>query len=608
MLFIQTISSAQSNWSRIAFEGFEYTTPCPDVIKGQVYHPIPSDKSNHSGKKGLYLNFVNKKKGAAYRKTFKTKSNTTYRFQYWMRETWNHSNDITVNIYDKKNKLLCSVHTITNGKWQQITSQAFKTKSKSITFELVTNIPGGQGTNDLSFDDLSLQMKPESKKSKNSNPSKEIPMWNDTTICNGKTWLLNPGKTYDSFKWNNGSKASTLLVKESGTYSVELRKAGTDLVKNGNFDNASGVFKTQYNKGTGGTWGLLSKEGQYAIAKTPRATHKAFPATVDHSGNGNLLVINGAPTPQKKIWMQTIKIEPNTSYLLETWAMNFSTNNPSNLTFLINGKPVGETFYPTPIRKWKLFSFEWYSGDLAEIELSIVCNNLQRGGNDFGIDDISFRPLIKSKQTVRVNYINCDVEEVEITPGSTDFDEDQFKPTNIVFLLDVSESMQSDYKINLLRIAMLEVSKMLRSIDKISIVTYSSEAKIALRTIKGNDVVLTERAIRSLKTGGTTSGSPDGLKMAYKQAKKSLIKNENNLVLMVTDGAFSTGLGEMMTTIKKYQSKNITLSIVGIMNKEHEKKTLKRMAENGNGLYISVNDPNQTKDAFIKDIKRSAKK
>ncbi|MBP7451148.1 MAG: hypothetical protein KA817_14020, partial [Flavobacteriales bacterium] len=162
----------------------------------------------------------------------------------------------------------------------------------------------------------------------------------DVVLCEGQTTLLTPGPGYLSYVWNTGSTAPVLNQGTAGVYSCTVQElaVGDDLVVNGDFSSGATGFTSGYIPGTGGTFGLLSLEGQYAVASNASDTHTNFPPCTDHTGGGNMMVVNGAATAGVSVWCQTVTVVPGTSYAFSAWLSSMVVSNPAVLQFTINGQ------------------------------------------------------------------------------------------------------------------------------------------------------------------------------------------------------------------------------------------------------------------------------
>lgn len=231
----------------------------------------------------------------------------------------------------------------------------------------------------------------------------------DTTICSGTSIPLNAGSGFDTYSWNGGSQNSSINVSQPGIYTVEVGTMMDNLVVGGDFEDgttsSSNNFTTSYIPGTGGSWGLLSSGGQYAITTSPNLVHTNFVSCGDiSSGSSNMLVANGSWTPNTIVWSQTVPVNPNTDYLFSFWATNVVNNpNTSDLQLYVNGFPIGPVNSTTTACNWNQISDVWNSAGATSATLSIVNQSTTASGNDFAIDEITFAPLCIQTDTVVVS-------------------------------------------------------------------------------------------------------------------------------------------------------------------------------------------------------------
>lgn len=167
-----------------------------------------------------------------------------------------------------------------------------------------------------------------------------------------------------------------------------------NLVDNGDFSEGNTGFSTDYELATvSGPWGLLSDAGFYVIDNNASDVHTFFDG-FDHTNPpfGDYMIVNGSNTAGTAIWCQTIDVLPGLDYTFSAWARNVDTN-PDNtvnavLQFTINGELIGPEFIADG--GWEQFEVSWNAGDFTTIDLCIFNQQTNSGGNDFGIDDISF--------------------------------------------------------------------------------------------------------------------------------------------------------------------------------------------------------------------------
>ena len=176
------------------------------------------------------------------------------------------------------------------------------------------------------------------------------------------------------------------------TYTVTgYNPSSTELVVNGDFEQGNYSFASSYNYTTN-----LVPEGTYYVGANANDYHPGF-IGMGHGGTGNFMIINGATTPGTNVWTEQIAITPNTNYAFSTWICNVSVGDPNVvalLQFSINGVQLGETFSGiNQLNVWEQFYVVWNSGSSTTATITILNQNTEGGGNDFGLDDISFSQL-----------------------------------------------------------------------------------------------------------------------------------------------------------------------------------------------------------------------
>lgn len=167
------------------------------------------------------------------------------------------------------------------------------------------------------------------------------------------------------------------------------------------------------------------------------------------------------------------------------------------------------------------------------------------------------------------------------------FDEAHFKPNNIVFVLDISMSMNTGDKMELMKYALNSLAAYIRPCDKVSIITYASTTQMVLSGASGSEIEKIKSTVESLKGGGFTAGGA-GIKLGYKTAKSNYIENGNNQVIVITDGAFNRDSDDYKKTIKKQLKSGYTMSVVGIQNKAKEEEEMRSIAKMGAGRYVPI--------------------
>ena len=176
--------------------------------------------------------------------------------------------------------------------------------------------------------------------------------------------------------------------------------------------------------------------------------------------------------------------------------------------------------------------------------------------------------------------------------------------SNIVFLIDVSGSMDSYDKLPLLQMGLDMLVDDLDENDRVSIVTYASSSDIVIAGVPGDEHTKIKRAINSLDASGSTNGG-DGIKSAYKLAEKYFIEGGNNRVIMATDGDLNVGItseDELEELISDKKEGGVFLSVLGFGTGNYNEVTLETLADKGNGNYSYIDSFQEAKKVLIDEF------
>jgi Ca-activated chloride channel family protein len=183
------------------------------------------------------------------------------------------------------------------------------------------------------------------------------------------------------------------------------------------------------------------------------------------------------------------------------------------------------------------------------------------------------------------------------------FDDELFEAVNVVFVIDVSSSMNQADRLELMKFSLLELVDMLRPQDKIALVSYATNANVLLSSISGGEKDEIKPQVSGLKASGLTAGG-EGIKLGYKQARRNFLKDGKNHIIIITDGGFNKASGNYKKVIAKNLKKGVTLSVVGIKNNEKAEENMKEAAEIGGGNYIPINNLYQAKENLRQEIRK----
>jgi Ca-activated chloride channel family protein len=176
--------------------------------------------------------------------------------------------------------------------------------------------------------------------------------------------------------------------------------------------------------------------------------------------------------------------------------------------------------------------------------------------------------------------------------------------SNLVFLIDVSGSMSSYNKLDLLKKSFTDLVDNLSSDGTVSIVTYASREEVVLDGVDMKDKNTIKRAIRSLEAGGSTAGER-GMEMAYEIAKDHFIDGGNNRIIMATDGDLNVGISDpddLEKFIKDKKDDGIFLSVLGFGEGNYKDDRLERLADCGNGNYSYIDSAMEAKKVLVDEM------
>lgn len=168
--------------------------------------------------------------------------------------------------------------------------------------------------------------------------------------------------------------------------------ASANLITNGDFSAGNAGFASGYTYVSPTPNTSCWPEGTYTVGTDPNACHYLWTSFGDHtSGAGNMMIVNGAPSANVSVWSESsIGVQANTQYTFTGWVASTYPSSPASLNFFIDGAQVGAFTSSTAPGQWQQFSASWFSGTNTSATLSIFDQNLDRGGNDFALDDLSF--------------------------------------------------------------------------------------------------------------------------------------------------------------------------------------------------------------------------
>ena len=181
---------------------------------------------------------------------------------------------------------------------------------------------------------------------------------------------------------------------------------------------------------------------------------------------------------------------------------------------------------------------------------------------------------------------------------------DNLPPSNLVFLLDVSGSMEPENRLPLVKQAFKLLVQQLRPQDRVSIVVYAGAAGMVLPSTSGSEKARIIAAIDKLHAGGSTAGG-EGIQLAYRIAGENFIKEGNNRVILATDGDFNVGISSekaLEKLIEKEREQGVFLSVLGFGMGNYKDNKLETLADKGNGNYAYIDDFEEARRTFATEF------
>ena len=176
--------------------------------------------------------------------------------------------------------------------------------------------------------------------------------------------------------------------------------------------------------------------------------------------------------------------------------------------------------------------------------------------------------------------------------------------SNLVFLIDVSGSMQPPEKLPLLKNAMKMLVQNLSENDRVSMVVYAGASGMVLPPTSGDRKQVILRALDNLEAGGSTNGA-SGIQLAYNLAAANYIRGGTNRVILATDGDFNVGVtnqGDLIRLIEEKAKSGVFLSVLGFGLGNLKDSTLEKLADSGNGNYAYIDTLNEARKVLVEQM------
>ena len=175
-------------------------------------------------------------------------------------------------------------------------------------------------------------------------------------------------------------------------------------------------------------------------------------------------------------------------------------------------------------------------------------------------------------------------------------------PSNLVFLVDVSGSMNTPDRLPLVKQGLKFLAQQLSAKDRVAIVVYAGKSGLVLASTNDRREILD--ALDSLESGGSTNGG-QGIQLAYKVALDNFIQGGNNRVVLATDGDFNVGLtsdNELVQLVENKRRSGIFLSVLGFGTGNTNDSMMEKLADKGNGNYAYIDSQSEARKALGEQV------
>lgn len=178
------------------------------------------------------------------------------------------------------------------------------------------------------------------------------------------------------------------------------------------------------------------------------------------------------------------------------------------------------------------------------------------------------------------------------------------QPMNLVFLIDVSGSMADANKLPLVKQALRLLVEQLSARDRVAIVVYAGDSRVALPSTSGDDKEAILEVIDNLEANGSTNGGA-GIQSAYREATAHFIEGGVNRVILCTDGDFNVGItdpNQLVRLIQQQMKSGVFLSVFGFGMGNLKDSTMQKLADKGNGNYAYIDTLDEAHKALVEQM------
>lgn len=425
---------------------------------------------------------------------------------------------------------------------------------------------------------------------------------------------MSANENYPSYKWSMGDGSSPSLSNRAFSYSTSNEHTVT--LNNSNSSSFGFTAGTDYDQSN--TIGYNDMDAKSTFGYTNgvigNSSDEKPISGVNHTAGktSNIVPPFGRIREKEKyqcIILDSVQFTNNSSF----YSQDPQLYEPVNTE---NYFPLVENDYLSPLKEpLSTFGIDVDNASYAVMRTKINAQQIvpkdavriEEFVNYFDYDYP--QPVGNDPFSVNLETANCPWNAkhqlVRIGLKGKDIDYQNLKHSNLVFLIDVSGSMDSENKLPLVKKSLKLLVDQMGKEDRIAIVTYAGAAGLALESTKCSEKEYIKKKIDQLDAGGSTAGG-QGITLAYKIAVENRIPEGNNRVIMCTDGDFNVGQStdsDMKNLIIENRNRGIFITACGFGMGNYQDSKMETIADNGNGNYFYIDTYRESTKVFERDIR-----
>jgi len=218
---------------------------------------------------------------------------------------------------------------------------------------------------------------------------------------------------------------------------------------------------------------------------------------------------------------------------------------------------------------------------------------LPTDGSPFGVTtEVAATPWNPHTQLLRIGIKASDRAVADLAPA------------NLVFLVDVSGSMDRREGLPLVQSTLKLLVDQLRDQDRVSLVVYAGESRVVLKPTSGRDKARIRNAIDQLTAGGSTAGA-SGIELAYQIAREGFIDKGINRILLATDGDFNVGVSDfdsLKQMAARQRKSGVSLTTLGFGVDNYNEHLMEQLADAGDGNYAYIDNLREARKVLVDQL------